>query len=113
MKLFWKMFCSMVLMTVLFCSFGGYYLIYRQYEESMEKEVDDIFEENDLLCHMLIRERKVNPMDEIEELSKELNISVGQRKLYFRISGADGSRLGGNGELPVEKSEKESRAGSF
>ena len=102
MKLFWKMFCSMVLMTVLFCSFGGYYLIYRQYEESMEKEVDDIFEENDLLCHMLIRERKVNPMDEIEELSKELNISVGQRKLYFRISGADGSRLGGNGELPVE-----------
>lgn len=102
MKLFWKMFCSMVLMTVLFCSFGGYFLIYRQYQESMEKEVDDIFEENDLLCHMLIRERKVNPMDEIEELSKELNISVGQRKLYFRISGADGSRLGGNGELPVE-----------
>ncbi|MBE5956287.1 MAG: HAMP domain-containing histidine kinase [Lachnospiraceae bacterium] len=102
MKLFWKLFCSMVLMTVCFCSFGGYYLIYRQFETSLNKEIDGIFEENDFLCHMIMQKRKLQPMDSIEEITKELELSVGQRKLYFRISDTEGNRIGGNGILPVK-----------
>lgn len=111
MKLFWKMFYSMVLMTVLFCSIGGHFLIYRQFENSLKKEVEGIFEENDLLCHMLIQERKAHPLEEIETLAEKLNLSVGQRKLYFRISESDGTEIGGNGNLPVEARRLVSRLG--
>ena len=102
MKLFWKLFCSMVLMTVCFCSFGGYYLIYRQFESSLEKETRGIFEENDFLCHMVLQERKAHPLEDVAVLTKQISLSVGQRKLYFRISDMNGENIGGNGNLPVD-----------
>lgn len=102
MKLFWKLYCSMVLMTVCFCSFGGYYLIYRQFESSLEKETSAIFEENDFLCHMVTQERKAYPLEEVAVLTEQISLSVGQRKLFFRISDAKGRKIGGNGSLPVE-----------
>ena len=34
MKLFWKLFCSMVIVTVLACSLGGYFLIDEQLRSS-------------------------------------------------------------------------------
>lgn len=102
MKLFWKLFFSMVLMTILFCSTGGHFLIYNQFENAMEKEVEGIFEENDFLCHMVMQERKAHPLEEIAVLTEKLNLSVGQRNLYFRICDSDGKEIGGNGQLPVE-----------
>ena len=102
MKLFWKLYCSMVLMTVCFCSFGGYYLIYRQFESSLEKETSAIFEENDFLCHMVTQERKAYPLEEVAVLTEQISLSVGQRKLFFRITDAKGRKIGGNGSLPVE-----------
>ena len=102
MKLFWKLYCSMVLMTVCFCSFGGYYLIYRQFESSLEKETRAIFEENDFLCHMVTQERKAHPLEDVAALTEQISLSVGQRKLFFRISDAKGRKIGGNGSLPVE-----------
>ncbi len=102
MKLFWKIFYSMVLMTVIFCSLGGHFLIYRQFESSIEKEVESIFEENDFLCHMIIQEKKAHPLESVEILAKDIRLSVGQRKLYFRISDSFGNEKGANGILPVD-----------
>lgn len=102
MKLFWKLYCSMVLMTVFFCSFGGYYLIYRQFESALEKETSAIFEENDFLCHMVTQERKAHPLEDVAALTEQISLSVGQRKLFFRISDTKGRKIGGNGSLPVE-----------
>ena len=96
MKLFWKIFYSMVLMTVIFCSIGGHFLIYRQFESSIEKEVESIFEENDFLCHMIIQEKKAHPLESVEILAKDISLSVGQRKLYFRISDSFGNEKGAN-----------------
>ena len=39
-RLFWKLFCSMVLITALACSAGGYALIGAQFNASLGREVE-------------------------------------------------------------------------
>lgn len=43
MKLFWKLFCSMVLITALACSAGGCALIDAQFRSSLDREVSGLF----------------------------------------------------------------------
>ena len=45
MRLFWKLFCSMVLITALACSAGGYALINTQFRASLDREVAALYEE--------------------------------------------------------------------
>ena len=56
MKLFWKLFCSMVSVTILACSIGGFLLIDGQFRTSLEHEVEALYEENDMLRYALSRE---------------------------------------------------------
>lgn len=95
MKLFWKLYCSMVLMTVFFCSFGGYYLIYRQFESSLEKETRAIFEENDFLCHMVTQERKDHPLEEVAALTEQISFLLVRENCFFEYLIRRGGKLVG------------------
>ena len=106
MRLFWKLFCSMVLITALACSAGGYALIHAQFRASLDREVAALYEENDLLRFALAQELAFNPLYSREELAKAaggISITTGQgRTVSFRLSDEAGTTLGGSGALPVE-----------
>lgn len=106
MKLFWKLFCSMVLITALACSAGGYALINAQFHASLDREVSALYEENDLLRFALAQELAFNPLYSRRELAKAaggITITTGRgRTVSFRLSGEDGTALGGSGVLPVD-----------
>ncbi|MCX4370891.1 MAG: HAMP domain-containing sensor histidine kinase [Dysosmobacter sp.] len=108
MKLFWKLFCSMVLITALACSTGGYVLIGTQFRSSLDREVAALYEENDLLRFALAQELAFNPLYSRKELAKAaggISITTGQgRTVSFRLSDETGISLGGSGTLPVEAS---------
>ena len=70
MKLFWKLFCSMVLITALACSAGGYVLIDAQFRGSLDREVSALYEENDLLRYALAQELTFNPQYSRRELAQ-------------------------------------------
>nr|WP_325211830.1 HAMP domain-containing sensor histidine kinase [uncultured Oscillibacter sp.] len=105
MKLFWKLFCSMVLITALACSAGGYALINAQFHASLDREVAALYEENDLLRFALAQELAFNPVYSREELAKAaggITITTGQGTVSFRLSSGEGRALGGSGALPVD-----------
>lgn len=104
MKLFWKLFCSMVLITALACSAGGYALIDTQFRSGLEREVSALYEENDLLRYALAQELTFNPLYSREELAKAaggISISTGRGPVAFRLSDENGRNLGGSGVIPV------------
>lgn len=105
MRLFWKLFCSMVLITALACSVGGYALIDAQFRSSLSREVASLYEENDLLRYALAQELTFNPLYSRGELAGAaggISISAGGGTVAFRLSGEQGETLGGSGTLPVE-----------
>lgn len=105
MKLFWKLFCSMVLITALACSAGGYALISAQFHASLDREVAALYEENDLLRFALAQELAFHPLYSRQELAKAaggITITTGRGTVSFRLSGEDGTVLGGSGLLPVD-----------
>lgn len=105
MKLFWKLFCSMVLITTLACDVGGYVLIDTQFRASLEREVSALYEENDLLRYALAQELAFHPLYSRRELAaaaKGISISTSRGTVAFRLSGENGEPLGGSGQLPVE-----------
>ena len=105
MKLFWKLFCSMVSVTILACSIGGFLLIDGQFRTSLENEVETLYEENDMLRYALSREAEGQLLTGREMLSKlaaGVTLTTGGRAVAFRLSDASGADLGGSGYLPVE-----------
>ena len=105
MKLFWKLFCSMVLITTLACDVGGYVLIDTQFRASLEREVSALYEENDLLRYALAQELAFHPLYSRRELAaaaRGISISTSRGTVAFRLSGEDGETLGGSGQLAVE-----------
>ena len=116
MRLFWKLFCSMVLITALACSAGGYALINAQFRSSLDREVSALYEENDLLRFALAQELAFNPLysrRELAEAAGGITIATGQgRTVSFRLSGEDGNTLGGSGVLPVDAAGLTSRLSS-
>ncbi len=104
-KLFWKLFCSMVLITALACSAGGYALINTQFHASLDREVSALYEENDLLRFALAQELAFNPLYSREELARAaggITITTGGGIVSFRLSDETGKTLGGSGALPVD-----------
>ncbi len=107
MKLLWKLFCSMVLITAMACSVGGYVLIDTQFRTSLNREVSALYEENDLLRYALAQELTFNPLysrQELAEAAGGISISTSRGTVAFRLSGGHGESLGGSGTLPVEAS---------
>lgn len=112
MKLFWKLFCSMVLITALACSAGGYALINAQFHASLDREVAALYEENDLLRFALAQELAFHPLysrQELAEAAGGIVITTGRGTVSFRLSGETGATLGGSGQLAVDAARLTSR----
>ena len=104
MRLFWKLFCSMVIVTSLACSLGGALLIDSQFRASLEREVTAVYEENDLLRYTLAREIQAHPAMDRAGLSQavgSITVSTGQGKVAFRVSDEAGTEVSSSGRLPV------------
>ena len=105
MKLFWKLFCSMVIITVLSCSLGGYVLIDQQFRVSLNREVSALYEENDLLRYAMVRELELYPIAVDQEvlgnLLGKIRITTSQGSVTFRVSDESGTAVATNGILPM------------
>ena len=56
MRLFWKLFCSMVTITALACSIGGFVLIDGQFRAGLDAQAELVTTENTLLRRTLLRQ---------------------------------------------------------
>ena len=105
MRLFWKMFCSMVIITALACAIGGYVLIDSQFRTSLDREVSAVYEENDLLRYTLARElqdQMITSQQDLVHLIGGIHITTGRGTVAFRISDQSGVSVVSNGTIPVE-----------
>ncbi len=106
MRLFWKLFCSMVLITALACSLGGYVLINAQFRTGFDREVTALYEENDLLRYALAQEvHRGAPLQDRRDLAdviQNLSITTGTRTVSLRVCDGNGLTVGGSGVLPME-----------
>ncbi len=94
MKLFWKLFCSMVCVTTLACSLNGFWLIDGQFRASLDQEVEELYQEDYMLRYVLSLEAEGQPLSGREELS-QLAKGV-PPTTYFQLSDGTGERLGGS-----------------
>lgn len=107
MKLFWKLFCSMVSVTILACSIGGFLLIDGQFRTSFEREVEALYEENDMLRYALFREAEgqlLTKRGALSKLADSVTLTTGGQTVSFRLYDASGEALGGSGSLPGSSS---------
>ena len=105
MRLFWKLFCSMVIITALACSVGGYVLIDSQFRTSLDREVSAVYEENDLLRYTLAREledQMIASQQDLAQLVSGIHITTGNGTVSFRISGERGESVISSGTVPVD-----------
>lgn len=105
MKLFWKLFCSMVCVTILACSVGGFALIDGQFRTSLAQEVQSLYEENDMLRYALSMEaegRMLSGREELSRLAQGVNLATVGRAVPFRLSDETGGELGGNHSMPPD-----------
>lgn len=105
MKLFWKVFCSMVSITSLTCSIGGFVLIDGQFQVAVDREIQSLYEENDMLRFALAREldrHVVVQRQELSRLADQITLTTGGRTVDFRLTDPDGTILGGSGFLAVD-----------
>lgn len=105
MRLFWKLFCSMVIITALACSLGGYFLIDQQFRASLDRDVSALYEENDLLRYTLARELALQPIDgeaALSQLVSSISITTGRGAVAFRISDEAGRSAAVKGSIPVD-----------
>lgn len=105
MKLFWKLFCSMVSITILACAVGGFALIDGEFRASLDQEVEALYRENDMLRYAIFRELEGHTLSSREELSQlaaDVGLTIGGRMAAFRLTDIGGRNLGASGILGVE-----------
>ena len=51
MKFFWKIFFSTILIAAVTFSFGSYYLIDSQFRSALKREIESLYEENEILSY--------------------------------------------------------------
>lgn len=73
MKFFWKLYLSIMLITVTFFSIGGYFLIQSSFHTSLEREIESIYKENDIYISSLQREFNI-PMTDTHDTTLAVKI---------------------------------------
>lgn len=104
MRLFWKLFCSMIAITALACSLGGYLLVDSQFQAALESRLETVVMENSLLRHSLMREMhlaKTFDRAGAARLADSVTASVGIDGMAFRLTDEAGQQIAGN-RLPAE-----------
>lgn len=98
MKLFWKFFFSIMIVTQICFSLGGYVLIQYNFQNSLEREVDYIYSENDTIYYLFydslinmydntIINRKYDSYELISEISSIMSYqSFKNNNMSFQIS---------------------------
>ncbi len=104
MRLFWKLFCSMVIITALACSLGGFILIDGQFRTGLGARAETMMTENALLRRTFLRELQfAGGADQASavRLAEETCAQAEQRGIFFRLVGSHGQILAGS-RLPAE-----------
>ena len=104
MRLFWKLFCSMVIITALACSLGGFILIDGQFRTGLDARAETMMTENALLRRTFLRELQfAGGADQASavRLAEETCAQAEQRGIFFRLVGSHGQILAGS-RLPAE-----------
>lgn len=99
MRLFWKLFCSMVTITALACSIGGFVLIDGQFRSGLDAQAELIATENALLRRTLLRQMQFSrgsDQDEAVRLIEDGAISQDRDDLRFCLSDEMGRFLTGS-----------------
>lgn len=105
MRLFWKLFCCMVVITISSCAIGGYFLIDSQFRTSLDREISAVYEENDLLRYTLSRElagEMIISQEDLIRLIESINITTGKGTVSFAVSDTNGRRIVSSGSLPTK-----------
>ncbi len=106
MRLFWKFFCSMVLIAALTCSVGGFLLIDQQFDTALNREVSALYEENDMLRYAIGAKASAYPVitwDELGHIAQTISIQTSRGAVPFRISNQEGTTVGDGKDFPVEQ----------
>ena len=96
MRLFWKLFCSMVAITALACSIGGFVLIDGQLRTGLNAQAEVAVTEHILLRRMLLREMQFSHsfgQEDVVRLAKETTASLSRSDIHFSLSTAAGETL--------------------
>lgn len=94
MRLSWKLFCSMVIIAALALALGGYALIYSQFKMSLNREVEALLEEGDLLRYALVSESGTTASAEkLASAARQLADATANQSLSFALSTAKGDTL--------------------
>lgn len=104
MRLFWKLFCSMIAITALACSLGGYLLVDNQFQTALDSRAETVVMENSLLRHSLMREMQLGRTFDragAVRLADSVTASVGIDGMAFRLTDEAGQQLAGS-RLPAE-----------
>lgn len=104
MKFFWKLFCSIIIITALTFSIGGYFLIRSQFKLSLEREITAACDENDILWQLMDRELKNLDASEpvgtqISSLAGNIVVDTSGGKMSFCVSDGNGKLLYSNSSL--------------
>lgn len=97
MRLFWKLFCSMVTITALACSIGGFVLIDGQFRAGLDAQAELVTSENTLLRRTLLRQMQFSRTFTQEEAARLAGeASESRDSVRFRLSDGEGAVLAGH-----------------
>ena len=97
MRLFWKLFCSMVTITALACSIGGFVLIDGQFRAGLDAQAELVTSENTLLRRTLLRQMQFSRTFTQEEAARLAGeTSESRDSVRFRLSDGEGTVLAGH-----------------
>lgn len=98
MRLFWKLFCSMVAMTALACSISGFLLIDGQFRSGLDAQAEIAVTEHTILRRMLLREMQFSRSfshADVARLAEDSAAYLSRGGISFRLSREDGQTLSG------------------
>ncbi len=94
MRLFWKLFCSMVTITALACSIGGFVLIDGQFRAGLDAQAELVTTENTLLRRTLLRQMQFSRTFTQEEAARLAGeASESRDSVRFLLSDGEGAVL--------------------
>ena len=120
MKFFWKIFFSTILIAAVTFSFGSYYLIDSQFRSALKREIESLYEENEILSYTFTANKQfqeiiaaMNPesgtaadQDEralLGQAARAVSVNTGRGALLFRLSDKAFEAIYSSGEIPLDQ----------
>lgn len=106
MKFFWKLYFSIIIITIICFSIGGYMLIQTNFQTNLQREIESVYLENDILSSTLLRDFMVlekNSTDAIDtrnalqDFIANITIETFDGSISFCIRDQEGNLIYQNG----------------